>query len=291
MDLLFSEIRLHFPTPVAEPFFACFKGTAAPYEQALSAVLTEHLHGMALSDATSLLLTRPVSCDVDISKYHQKPSPPYRFSYPHASSMGPVVYLLVASPALPFWGLLIRALIRVMACQHHNLVVTARCEDGSYLPVDFEHHQAVGDLPLCSLAEMFHREDYRFNEARQVLLQLRSPLRLVHGGRELSRLLLTPFIAASLRRLSSFTAYYGTSCNRDQIRSLILLSDEFSMERVAAQTDLCGTQRGLRGAYRLSGPCSRLMPWLSLAGFLQIGKGNSYGMGSFTLSALLDTDR
>jgi hypothetical protein len=84
-------------------------------------------------------------------------------------------------------------------------------------------------------------------------------------------------------RISSLTAYYGTSADPDLFRRYAQSAERF---RLLSQSVQQQGRRGVSGHFVLEGPCNELGPLLSLGGLLHIGKGAAYGNGAFTVSPM-----
>ncbi len=141
-------------------------------------------------------------------------------------------------------------------------------------------------MPVLSAQDLMQQYLQEFVGCSKVSLTLCSPLRLMQQGRELNRFVPDQFIRMLLRRLSSLAAYYGTAADSQLFRTLAELSTKVSLIS-SDQADLAGrpvAQRGIRGNFILSGPFSDLGPYLALGSLLHVGKGASYGLGSFRIS-------
>lgn len=276
MDLLYT--RLHISISGADSTWWSFatNGSAARFEAAVMSLVSTN------TDARRLLLDRPVSPDSEVAKRHQKPAPPFRFSLaPSDTSLS----LVVLQPALPYLSILLEAIAYCAGVPLASLCVSAYSSSQLSYTVNPLAPALDNELPLDSLADQMLLIEQRFVGTTSVSLSLQSGLRLMHTGRELSRLEPGLLLTASLRRISSLCAYYGTSGDLDVIRSLALAADECRLVSSVGPYRMNG-RRGLLGHYQLLVPNEVLIPWISLAGFFQIGKGSSYGFGGFSVDPL-----
>lgn len=279
MDLLYTQ--LHISIPSADPAWCSFAvtGSAARFEAALLSLIT----GSPVdSDARRLLIDRPVSPDSEVARRHQKPSPPFRFSLVPNSH---VLSLVILQPALPYLSLMLKAVAVSAGVPLSSLLVSAYSSSQLSYQLNPSAPSLENELPLDSLSEQLLLLEPSFVGATTVSLKTSSGIRMMHDGRELARLDPGLVLTASLRRLSSLCAYYGTPGDVDLIRSLALSADECRIVSSVGPYRMHG-RRGLFGKYQLQVPNEALLPWLVLAGFFQIGKGASYGFGGFSIEPL-----
>lgn len=147
-----------------------------------------------------------------------------------------------------------------------------------------------GPWQLASLAE----RGERLSGASRVELEFRSPTRLVHQGRALSRPPFHVLMRALLRRLDMLTTLHGAGQLRVDFRDLIALAGEVQLEsemlrwcefeRYSNRQGKAGRLAGVQGRVVYSGPVGAFMPYLLCAPTVHLGKATTFGLGQVALT-------
>lgn len=223
------------------------------------------------------LCRRELSTDPELLRRHQKPGLPFVFNLPEHGDNGiSRIALMLMGPSIPSIRLFTDV---VEAHSGGGAIISLHAID--YQGTITEIGRDGGDsMPVLSALDILDLETPLSIGCRTVFLRITTPLRISSGGREMSRLDPTVFIRAMLRRISSLAAYYGAPAEPDCMRMLAAASEEINCRRTSAVEAPTG-RRGLTGLYELKGNLEDIAPYLMLGSMLHLGKGASYGMGSF----------
>ena len=264
MDLNLARIEIRLPTEAACSFESAMLGNPASIE----AMLGE-------------LCSRELSTDPELLRRHQKPGLPFVFNLPEHGNNGiSRIPLLLMGQSITCVRLFADA---VEAHSAGGGVISLHAID--YQGGMTEIVRDGGDtMPVLSAAETVALETPSFIGCRTLLLRLLTPLRISSAGREISRFDPSAFIRAMLRRISSLAAYYGSPAEPDFIRHLAAESAEVVC-RLRASVEPATGRRGVTGLYELKGNLQEIAPYLMLGSMLHLGKGASYGMGSFEVTS------
>lgn len=270
LNIVKLQIKLSAPCdPSSLPFLAGRGG-----------VFEESLRSPDCPSAT--LFSREPSSDAELLKRHQKPALPYAFA---CTAFADIFTLTLFGPAVNSLPLMLNALKRIGALSRiAEIHVVDYQGHGTELCFDAEGNPL--NLTILEAAELIDISASLYKCCREIRLDMLTPLRLLRDGRELARFEPGQFIRSMLRRLSSMIAYYGEGCDPDCFREMSLLASDVCMKNSAAALLPAGFQRGVMGSYCLSGSFEALAPWLALGSLMNLGKGATYGMGSFRLSSL-----
>ncbi len=289
MDLNIVRLIMTPSLPLADRLLTLVSGSGASFEAALRACCcTQPQHscnGCTAQNccAFATLTARKLSNDAELVRRHQRPSLPFVFERCDAASSEFGLTLL--GPACQEIPLFLKAVVHLLG-EGGGWSVRALDYQGTPFVIDPTSQQGLDSVPVLSAQDLMQQYLQEFVGCSKVSLTLCSPLRLMQQGRELNRFVPDQFIRMLLRRLSSLAAYYGTAADSQLFRTLAELSTKVSLIS-SDQADLAGrpvAQRGIRGNFILSGPFSDLGPYLALGSLLHVGKGASYGLGSFRIS-------
>lgn len=117
-------------------------------------------------------------------------------------------------------------------------------------------------------------------------MAIRTPLRLLHDGKPLRSLAFAPLSGALCRRVSALAYYYGGVELDDDFKWLATRSRTIdSSDAQLEWVNWGGTLQGLIGSVCYQGELEEFLPFLRLGALLNVGKGASYGMGSYLLGS------
>jgi hypothetical protein len=149
-------------------------------------------------------------------------------------------------------------------------------ERGGQLHLDRLVITAASDLFLCSPPA-----------PGRALLTCLTPLRLLHQGHPLQEFSFPVLAGALFRRISALAYYYGDTTLPYDFKWLARQSREVAVQSVDSRwVSWGGTCQGGLGRFILAGDLTELWPFLVLGSLLQVGKGASYGLGSYRLEPL-----
>lgn len=235
------------------------------------------------SCAVSTLTARRLSTDPQLVQQHQKPGLPYVFSsfLPFDNHPANCFYLLLLGDALKHIPLLEQVVFSI--CGDKTNISTLDYQLQS-MPLLVDKKDFVTNLPLLDLAELVMQAGMPV-ATPVVQVDLLTPLRLNKNGRELNRFDASQFIRATLRRFSSLVAHYGEKIDVDRIKYLAQIADDVHIDhyqpvKMAGQK----TVRGVTGRYLLKNLHGELIPYLLAGSLFNLGKGASYGMGTFRIN-------
>ena len=137
-------------------------------------------------------------------------------------------------------------------------------------------------LPILSFDDFFSEDSVNCSRLR---INFQTPLRLVHKGSPLRSVFFSTVAGALFRRISSLAYYYGGEELPHDFKWLARQSQQV----VCSCSDLHwanhgGSLQGVEGRAEFSGALAEFIPFLHLGSVLNIGKGASYGMGSYSFS-------
>ncbi len=272
-------IKQHFPaalrrvTGCLTSDLGCSAGPACPCRAVFDQTLT--------SDPAAL-------------RRYQKPPLPFAFKIPvlpgtRPERKGVELALVIAGDAISQLGLFIKAVRFILASSgcFNNWSITAveaASGDGTRVTLPAE---IVGDefssLPLLSFDELFSHE---CAACSQLTINFLTPVRLIHKGLPLRELPFPAVAGALFRRISSLAYYYGQEELPHDFKWLAERSREIScVSTELSWVNRGGGLQGVEGAVTYRGDLTDFNPFLSLGSRLNIGKGATYGMGSYSFSA------
>lgn len=222
-----------------------------------------------------------LSSDPAVIKRHQKPSLPFILHPPLLSPKNPSetrveLSLVLVGNAVTRIDIYLRSLRRVLAeGPVRGVVETVTYGDAA--------GGRSGEPVIVPAADFLAQP---FPEG-PLLLQLKTPLRLVHEGMPVREFSFPLFMRTLLRRVSSLAGYYGAGESEADFRMLSRQAEEVVVGRPSFRTERWkGSSRmeGITGSCLLRGAIADLYPFLRLGELLNVGKGAPFGFGSFTLS-------
>jgi hypothetical protein len=217
----------------------------------------------------------------------QKPSLPFAFRFPvlAAERQGDDITefsLALAGVAVNHLEIYIAAVKALLPPALRLLTVAAVAADGGRTVLAAGNGRVdTTAVPLTSFAEIGSRS--RAGTA-PLTMEFVTPLRLVRQGAPL-RSPAFPVIAGALfRRISSLAFYYGGVELDHDFKWLAAQSREVRCRAEGLHWAGCGgNSQGCLGRFILEGDLTEILPFLRLGEYLNLGKGASYGLGSYTL--------
>ena len=160
----------------------------------------------------------------------------------------------------------------------------AAAGDGSRIPIPSTGGCGeFANLPVLSFDELFSRS---CSPCSRVTVEFLTPLRLLHKGAPLREPGFSAIAGGLFRRISSLAYYYGKEELAHDFKWLAERSREISCSRTGFSWINRGSGvQGIEGSATFCGDLTDFIPFLQLGSRLNIGKGATYGMGSFTLTA------
>jgi hypothetical protein len=226
-------------------------------------------------------------------RLYQKPPLPFAFKIPVLSEKPDdghevALSLVIVGAAIRHLDLFAKATLNMFESSGELspwriLRVSAACPDGSRteIPIPFEVGE-FASLPILSFAESIAGV---VGSSSRVAMHLQTPLRLVHNGAPAHDLPFSVVAGALFRRISALAYYYGGEELPHDFKWLAMQSQQISCERAELRwVDHGGPLQGLEGELLFSGELMEFIPFLQLGSLLNIGKGASYGMGSYRLT-------
>ena len=223
---------------------------------------------------------------------YQKPSLPFAFKIPLLSEkcrQGSEVELslVIAGAAISRLDLFVSAVRLLFASpgifRGWRLgTVEAAAGDGSRTVIPVGGAVAeFSSLPLLSFDELLSPG---CAGCSRVTINFLTPLRLLHKGVPLREIEFSAVAGAILRRTSSLAYYYGGEELAHDFKWLAERSREISCRSSELRwVNRGGGLQGVEGEAVFSGELAEFIPFLTLGSRFNIGKGASYGMGSYSL--------
>lgn len=289
MDLNLIRLIITPREPLANGLLALTSGSGTAFESALRACCCtqsqDACSGCPTQDRCTyaMLTARKLSHDTELVRRHQRPSLPFVFeAYDTAAT---ALGLTLLGPACQELPLFLKTVSQLLD-HRGGWQVRALDYQGTAFTLDPTKAQGLDSVPVLSAQELLQQYQQEFIGCSKVSLELCSPLRLMQQGRELNRFLPDQFVRMLLRRLSSLAAYYGTTADLQLFRTLSELASQVRLisSCQAEQASRPATPRGILGNFSLSGPFHDLGPYLALGSLVHVGKGASYGLGSYSIS-------
>lgn len=224
------------------------------------------------------LCGRQLSTDPELVRLHQKPGVPFIFSPPVSDTHHDTCFgLLLLGQAINHADDLI-TFFHKLAGGNQKLDVYAENYQQELMQLKNNTQADDYDFPVLSARTMLDLWAPVFICCYRIKVTFKSPLRLLHKGCELKHFIPQLFIKSALRRVTALAAYYGEPMQMQQVQSFLQAAANIKL--VSSQADQT-SQRGVSGQFIMEGQFAELGPLLKLTGMLQLGKGASYGMGSF----------
>lgn len=234
------------------------------------------------------LFSQELATDPAELKLHQKPPLPFTFSYPPVvkGTDDIVVGLAVVGTAINHLDLLLEGFSRIleeMSCR----VLTVDSLDYQGVPSSWITGGRIihpENLVVLSAGGIYESRTLCGSRLR---VELITPLRIMEQGRLRTSFDFGVFVRTLMRRISSLAYYYGEcTCNVDfadlagRANRIVCTDYSFQVVRSANMklSGICGT--GL-----FEGDFSGFMPFLVFGELLHAGKGASYGLGRYALTA------
>jgi CRISPR-associated endoribonuclease Cas6 len=239
------------------------------------------------------LFDQRLTTDPSALRRYQKPPLPFAFRIPllpERSVKGTVfeLSLVIAGEVIRHLDLFLKAVTFMFAApgrlsDWRAVRMEAASEDGSRILIPSDGGGEFANLPVLSFDELFSGSSA---PCSSVTIEFLTPLRVLHKGIPLRELEFSALAGCLFRRISSLAYYYGGEELAHDFKWLAEKSREVSCKR----SDLlwinrAGGMQGVEGIATYCGELADFVPFLSLGSRLNIGKGASYGMGSYSYSA------
>ena len=141
----------------------------------------------------------------------------------------------------------------------------------------------ISAVPISSFEEIMSAG---FAAEKALAIKFLTPLRLMQNGAALRSPSFPALAGALFRRISSLAYYYGGVELPYDFKWLAAKSQEVSCLSAGFKwLSLGGSLQGCTGEIICEGELTDIMPFLLLGQYLNLGKGASYGMGSYTLGS------
>lgn len=230
-----------------------------------------------------------LSTDPAALRRFQKPSLPFAFRLPlldeDMRSADIVEFsLTLAGGAANHLELYIAAVRWALPPQLALLAIAAVAADGSRKTIANRGGKAdLSAIPVTSIEEVMGSAVAASDSLK---INFLTPLRLMQGGMPLYTPAFPALAGALFRRVSSLAYYYGgveLDCDFKWLaeKSRAVSCDNSGLKWV----NWGGALQGVVGSATVSGDLADLLPFLRLGELLNVGKGASYGMGSYRLHA------
>ena len=225
-----------------------------------------------------------IARDPEAVRRHQKPPLPFVFRFPvlpPPPNRGCVIEcsLTLIGSSIQDAGCFIAATgLLLKGWQAVRVQVAAECPGGGRSPV------ADGEHPALPILSALDPADCGPLPPDRVTIQLLTPLKLLHEGRLLKNLTFSAFARSLMRRVSSLAYYYEGAEAPLDYRWLSLCSEKVTT--VASDCRLVswgGHPAGLVGTASFHGDLEPFQLLLQLGLATQLGKGASFGFGSYRL--------
>jgi len=297
MDLNLLVIDIVYSTD-AHVAWSVIMGSARRFDEEMKRLICHQRRAASCTNCSfsvdcpfPLLCGRQLSSDPDLVRRHQRPGVPFVFKCLSSCHSGPVQFRVVLiGPAIHYLSLFLELLwgsggdkagIKQIRCKQYQ---------GDISIYDGSRSVDESRLPVLSAATLLDLATPEYADAKQLLLRIETPLRLMHKGHELMFFNPKLFVKAVVRRLSALFAYYGSAIDTEYFR---LLAEQASQclllsEEVGARLQEKAVYRGVSGSFVLTGEnIAQFGPILQLGSLLHVGKAASFGSGGYTLRVLL----
>jgi hypothetical protein len=230
-----------------------------------------------------------LSVDPTALRRFQKPSLPFAFRLPLLDpemQSGDIAEfsLTLMGGASNHLELYLAAIRAALPPPLRLLAIAAVAVDGSRKTLA----NRVGKTDLSSVAVTSFEEIMGSSVASTGSLKLDflTPLRLVHNGTPLYNPSFPSLAGALFRRVSSLAYYYGGVELDCDFKWLAEQSRDVRCDNSGLKwVNWGGALQGVVGTLSVSGDLTELLPFVRLGELLNVGKGASYGMGGYRLSA------
>jgi hypothetical protein len=237
----------------------------------------------------NLVFGQNLTSDPSALKRFQKPPLPFMFTFPSINDLvGRTTEIecgmVVIGQAIPSLELLLEGFKEILLpLAAEVLLVGTRDYQGLVHPLGDEMGiNYPENLVVLSINDL---SDNRICPDSCLHIQLMSPLRLFEEGRLLGHFDFSRFARSLLRRVSSLAYYYGAyefACDYKELsrQSDAVICTDNHFKRA---TDTNRKMAGLMGDGRFRGDFSGLLPFLVAGLYVHVGKGSSFGMGTYVL--------
>lgn len=292
MDLNLVKLNIALLKDDLQPAVQLLSGRGVVFEEELKRVACRKTGSSCPacscneSCPVSAVISKELSSNPDLVRWHQKPGLPFVFEMIDFGSDDPRLGLTLLGPAITHMPLLLKTVDHILGRQAVRRI-TVLDYQGHNVVLNGAETAVCDNIPVLSTSELLALSASCFGLIERVYIDVLSPLRLIRDGRQLNHFDPVFFIRTILRRLSSLFAYYGSGVEHEQIRILSELASTVRLVRYVKKnvTDKART-RGMSGCYELVGPFHELGPYLTLGGLLHVGKGAAYGMGAFNVTPI-----
>jgi CRISPR-associated endoribonuclease Cas6 len=241
------------------------------------------------------ILTQPLSADPAALKRYQKPSLPFVFDIPVLppnSNRGSTMELglIIAGSAVNCLGEYIAAtgaMLRNPGFMRRLNASILKVETVGYRGIRHIIMEPGGGVEtgLLEILSVRGLQEAMVLPSDTVTLTIVTPMRIMGEGKPLRKLSFSPFVRALFRRLSSLAYYYGGE--EAELDYKWLAEQSRLVECVAADVrwvEWGNKWSGLIGTATFTGDMSEYRPFLLAGEYLHVGKGASFGLGSFLIN-------
>lgn len=238
------------------------------------------------------VFSQELSNDPEAVRRHQKPPLPFAFSFfPDSQNCCLDCRLVVVGGAIHSLEFLLQGFEELIGCLEVGLctrirAISTRNYMGDVLSLGSTSHiKHPENLMVLSVSDIVKNRSWVH---RSVTLQLFSPLRILSDKHQIRTFQFGLFIRSIIRRVTAIACCYGDCDVTADFKKLALLSHETrSVSESFTFSSLPGGSiklSGIVGEGSFTGEFSDIIPFLILGSYLNVGKGASFGMGSYTLT-------
>jgi hypothetical protein len=242
--------------------------------------------------------SQELSADPSQLRRHQKPPLPFLFEIPllqgQPGGMREVVVVLrlIGSAATSLVEIYLQSLLQLFGDNSSFLPKGAKLVRVEALSPDGGSSYLGGPsgsfdlsvIPVASFDELLAAPSGNVSD---ISLVFTTPARILAAGRPLRELPFSAVAGALLRRISSLASYYG---GVELDHDFKWLAEQSRVVRCSSAAlswaDWGGGVQGITGEVSYRGELTQFLPFLKLGELLHVGKGASYGMGQYEITAL-----
>jgi hypothetical protein len=287
LQLLFS-LAANRPAPTPYALFGLKQLFPAAFREVNGCALPGGECGGGADCPCRATFAQALSADPAALRRYQKPPLPFAFKIPQLISPEKGEYelsLTIVGDATGNLELYLRALQYLFSKNSAWGIsvreISAVAADGSRQLLGSAGRLELTSIPFRSFVEA---GSVPVSNGGAITVELLTPLRLLHNGRPLRSPSFAALAGALFRRVSALAYYYGGVELADDFKWLAQQSRAVGSS--AAQLEWVnwgGALQGVVGELSFRGEVEDFLPFLRLGTLLNVGKGASYGMGSYLL--------
>ncbi len=292
-------VQLHFslkpPAIKLSPYllFAIRQEFHAAFRRAAGCFNGKPACGGGIDCPCRCVFDQKLATDPSALRRYQKPPLPFAFKIPllpgkFPAGAGTELTLVIAGEVIRHLDLFIKAVLSLFESSRvfkgwQVSRLEAVSVDGTRAAIPSDGAGEFASLPILSFDELFTAGG---GNCSRVTMNFQTPLRLLHKGSPVKDLSFSTVAGALFRRISSLAYYYGKEELPHDFKWLAQRSQEIVCTRSGLQwVNRGGGLQGVEGELEFGGELADFIPFISLGDRLNIGKGASYGMGSYSFSA------